>query len=490
MVAALSEVSGSQLSLDSALSPYIYVFYAAFIVAFVFTPVMRSIALYYGIVDQPDKIRKLHGSPVAYLGGVAVLMGWLAGLAISEFVRVPLSEGALGGYLHVKLSIVVGAIVTVSLGFLDDVRSVKPRIKIAGQVFAAAFLLYEGVGRQCAGPLLAPLNVRLVNMLNLPQGSDFFPAWVTPVCSSLLVLVIVVGCCNATNLMDGLDGLCGGVTAIIAGGFLFLAVNLAMRGIGDPNLAALRVVLGLALVGAVLGFVPYNFNPASIFMGDAGSMFLGFACAVMILLLAEQQSKWFLAALVMFALPILDTSLAFARRFVNRRPFFSADRHHFHHQMVARGLSVRRTVVLSYGLTIGFVLLGASIVFIRTRYAGAIYLVVFGSLMVAAYKMGMVHETQASVSRDKLGKMRSVDAFSDLEASNVLAIRETDLVAPEQLQPVHENAKASANGLGVAGGTGIAGSAATSNGATGGLAQMGGAVQHAKTVAPAPAEIL
>ena len=115
-------------------------------------------------------------------------------------------------------------------------------------------------------------------------------------------------------------------------GLLFLAVHLAMFGGGlNSNWDALRVVLGLALLGAVLGFIPYNFNPASIFMGDTGSMFLGYACAVMIILMSQDQSKWLLASMVMFALPVLDTVLAFARRYVNGRPLFSADRFHFHH---------------------------------------------------------------------------------------------------------------------------------------------------------------
>src|SRR2546421_1318860 len=114
-------------------------------------------------------------------------------------------------------------------------------------------------------------------------------------------------------------------------------------------------------------------------MGDSGSMFLGFSCATMIILMAQDQSKWFLAAMVMFALPVLDTLLAFARRYVNRRPIFSADRYHFHHQLVARGLSIRKTVLVSYGLAIAFAILGSAIVFIRTRYAVAVYLVIFGS---------------------------------------------------------------------------------------------------------------
>jgi UDP-GlcNAc:undecaprenyl-phosphate GlcNAc-1-phosphate transferase len=127
-------------------------------------------------------------------------------------------------------------------------------------------------------------------------------------------------------------------------------------------------------------------------MGDTGSMFLGFACATMIVLLAQEQPKWFLASMVMFALPVMDTTLAFARRWVNGRPIFSADKFHFHHQLIARGLSVKKTVLISYGLAIGFTLLGAAIVVTRTRYAVAIYLVTFASIIVAAYKMGMVHE--------------------------------------------------------------------------------------------------
>jgi UDP-GlcNAc:undecaprenyl-phosphate GlcNAc-1-phosphate transferase len=200
--------------------------------------------------------------------------------------------------------------------------------------------------------------------------------------------------------MDGLDGLCGGVTAIIALGFAVLAVHLGMGGGAFQfNLDALRIVLALALLGGVLGFVPYNFNPASIFMGDTGSMFLGFTCALMIILVGEVAAKWFLAAMVMFALPILDTSLAFARRWVNGRPLFSADKQHFHHQLVARGLSVRKAVLTNYLLAIAFVAFGAVIVFMRTRYAVAFYLVLFCSIIVAAYKMGMVHERPVAVDK-------------------------------------------------------------------------------------------
>jgi UDP-GlcNAc:undecaprenyl-phosphate GlcNAc-1-phosphate transferase len=196
--------------------------------------------------------------------------------------------------------------------------------------------------------------------------------------------------------------------------------------VSRTNDDALRVVLALALLGGVLGFVPYNFNPASIFMGDTGSMFLGFMCGLLIILMGEVASRWFLAAMVMFALPILDTSLAFARRWVNRRPVFSPDKHHFHHQLVARGLTVRKAVVLLYVLAIGFVICGIAIVFMRTRYAGMFYMVIFCSIIVAAYKMGMVHERPAIVKRRPLDLSGSVapGPSPTIEPGSILEVRE------------------------------------------------------------------
>jgi UDP-GlcNAc:undecaprenyl-phosphate GlcNAc-1-phosphate transferase len=375
------------LSWDDVLAPHIYVFYGAFIVSFLFTPVMRSIAVSYGIVDSPDRVRKLHTMPVAYLGGVAVFMGWMAGLAVSQLHLV---APEIGTHLRVKLCIVAGGGAIVCLGLWDDLKHIRPRLKIVGQVLAALLLLTQGVGINSLGPFLSPVETRIADIVGHPF---YFPHLLVHILSSLLVIAIVVGCSNATNLLDGLDGLCGGVTAVIGAGYLFLAVHLATQQL-DPDWDMVRIILALALLGAVLGFVPYNFNPASIFMGDAGSMFLGYACAVMIILMGQEQPKWFLAAMVMFALPVLDTSLAFARRWVNRRPFFSADRHHFHHQLLARGYSVRKTVIISYLLAICFCVLGALIAYMRARYAMAFYMVIFGSIIVAAYKMGMVHEKQ------------------------------------------------------------------------------------------------
>ena len=415
-------------SADQVLSPYVPVFYVSFVVAFFFTPVMQTVARHYGIIDRPDNVRKIHSGPVAYLGGVAVFLGWICGLAISQFMNLHRAEAGWPiNTPSVPFSIVVGAVVIIVLGLWDDIRKVGPGTKIVGQTVAAVFLLLDNVGTYATRPIIEPIAMRLYPMAT---GRELMvltpPFWyeaVLLVTSALLVIMVVVGCCNATNLLDGLDGLCGGVTAVIAAGFLFVAVHLAMFGGGvNTNWDALRVIMGLALLGAVLGFIPFNFNPASIFMGDTGSMFLGYSCAVMIVLMAQERSKWFLASMVMFALPVLDTTLAFARRWIARRPLFSADAQHFHHQLVARGFTVKQTVLISYALAIIFAGLGAMMVYTRTRYAVAIYLVTFGSIIVAAYKIGMIHERPRGGPPSTLGDREAEDGTEVVNTGSVFEI--------------------------------------------------------------------
>jgi UDP-GlcNAc:undecaprenyl-phosphate/decaprenyl-phosphate GlcNAc-1-phosphate transferase len=410
------------LTYDQVLSPYIYVLYISFLVTLIFTPIMRMIALHYGIIDNPDRARKLHLRPIAYLGGVAVFLGWIAGLAISTFLRLHTSDPSQPQPVVMKFSIVSGACIIVLLGLWDDILSIPPLLKIGGQVFAAIFLLFDGIGTHCLQPVIDPMSHALQVRLGLPV----MPEMVIVALSSLMVIGLVVGCCNASNLIDGLDGLCGGVTAIISAGLLFLALHLATSGGGfNANWDGIRVVVALALMGAILGFVPYNFNPASIFMGDTGSMFLGFVCAVLIMLMAqEEHPKWFLASMVMFALPVLDTALAFARRWINGRPIFAADRYHFHHQLLSRGYSVRKTVLISYLLAFFFALMGASIVLVRTRYSIAFWLIIFSYIVVAAYKMGMIHERPAVLSQGSLAKSEQ-EMSTNLEPESVLEISDT-----------------------------------------------------------------
>src|SRR5213595_2410294 len=196
MLQLLGQIPSRLYTADDVLSPYIYVFYIAFIVAFIFTPIMRMVATYYGIIDQPDAIRKMHNAPVAYLGGVAVFLGWMAGLALSQFLQLHRAEPGLLPHVHVKFSIVIGASVIVMLGLWDDIKRINPWMKIAGQVFAAICLLLEGIGSHSTESLLHPIGVRLQNVFHMSgYGEAFFPEWFIVTSSGLLVIFAVVGCC-------------------------------------------------------------------------------------------------------------------------------------------------------------------------------------------------------------------------------------------------------------------------------------------------------
>src|SRR5688572_7487847 len=247
------------LSLDAVLSPYVIVFCVAFIVAYLFTPIMRRIAVAYGIVDLPDPQRKIHSKPVAYLGGVAVFLGFIAGLAACQRFSENHYPG-IGGLVKIPLAIIGASCLIVVLGLLDDLLHVKPRVKIIGEIAAASLLLTFGIGTNLTDQMVFYAFAWLDQHLGIevPAGFEQALAFVT---SAALVIGLVVFCCNASNLMDGLDGLCGGITAIIALGLIALAAHLAMT--GPPTRAAddaVRLVLAIALLGAVLGFLPFNFN--------------------------------------------------------------------------------------------------------------------------------------------------------------------------------------------------------------------------------------
>ena len=232
------------------LGPFVIVFCMAFAFAWIFTPIMRNVAIAYGIIDRPDGGRKLHTKPVAYLGGVAIFIGLIAGLFFGQaFSEVP----AVASQVRIPIPIVAGATIIMLLGLLDDLRGIRPKLKVLGQVAAAVVLLANGIGNEVLREPTAFLFEWLHVNLNVavPEGVE---SGVVVAASSAFVVALVVFCCNASNLMDGLDGLCGGVTAIIAGGLVFVAANLAIGGdLARANDDAVRLALSLALFGAVLG---------------------------------------------------------------------------------------------------------------------------------------------------------------------------------------------------------------------------------------------
>jgi UDP-GlcNAc:undecaprenyl-phosphate GlcNAc-1-phosphate transferase len=300
-------------------------FLAAAATAAVLTPLVRTLSIRLGLLDQALGSRKLHGRPVPRLGGVAIVAAFYAPLVALLFVDSQVGqrfwaqdERAVGLFL--------GGLAIAALGVYDDVRGAGARLKFAVQ-FGVAGVLYAIGFRidQIANPFGDPIPL---GVLGLP-----------------FTLLWIAGVVNAMNLIDGLDGLAGGV------GLVAVATTFAVAVLrGEP----LMVLFTAALAGAVLGFLFYNFNPASIFMGDSGSMFLGFVLATTAIQ-THQKSATAVAILVPFValgIPIADTLLAIARRAARGAPLFQADRGHIHHRLLATGLTHRQTVLVLYGASI------------------------------------------------------------------------------------------------------------------------------------------
>ncbi len=377
-------------SLDEVISPYMGVFFVAFVVSLIATPLMGMIAVRFGVVDKPDLTRKFHGHPIAYLGGVALLIGWLSGVLLSGGIT-PHTAAVAGHYGSVQfpISMILGAIAVTLVGLMDDVRPMRARFKLLGQIFASLFLVAHGVGTRIIGGMLGSLG----SAMNMDIVGSL-PPFLIPLLGGLLVVLFVVGACNSTNLLDGLDGLAGGVIAIIAFALTVVAISLAM-GLypgGEPYSLLndpVRIVFCLALFGAVMGFLPYNFKPANIFMGDAGSMLLGFLAVSMILLLGEKGDPLLvMAGLTIFTVPIMDTLLAIVRRIARRLPLSTPDAHHLHHLLIRSGLGVRRAVIVLYLISLTFAGMGCLMLFTRLRFVAAVFLVVFSFIAIMAFKVG------------------------------------------------------------------------------------------------------
>ncbi|MBM44336.1 MAG: hypothetical protein CMJ36_04905 [Phycisphaerae bacterium] len=381
----------------------------AFLVTLLVTPLYRRLAISMNIVDAPSESRKIHSKAVPYLGGLAIATGLLVSLILSY----PFVDQWPLGYRQVPVMIIVGMIAICFTGLLDDVKECDSWIKVSGMLIAAAGLAVSNVGTRVAAGLLDWLfGIDQLTPWALQLGG--FSLNLTELIGGLIIGIFVLGGCNATNLIDGLDGLLSGVVAIIAIGLL--AISLSLIGHIDPidveriqssmgppgsevevdvTLAGVRVVLCLALLGTVLGFLPYNFNPATIFLGDCGSLLLGYMCVVIILMLGEAgQTHLVLAGLIVFSIPIIDTLLAIVRRRVQGVPLWDPDDKHLHHMIKRRTGSVRRAVLSIYGIGIFFAVLGASLgilwidELVPATLIYLVFLLIMSIVVLAGFRMG------------------------------------------------------------------------------------------------------
>lgn len=297
------------------MNQYLLIFLTSFVLALMFTPLAIKIAPMIGAIDIPKDNRRMHTKAMPRFGGMAIYIGTVG----SMLIFLPIDEKLIG--------VIAGGTLIFIVGILDDLRGLSAKVKLISQILCA-FILFQ-------------FSVR-ISFINNPfgEGYYFFP-WIV----SLIVTVVwIVGITNTINLIDGLDGLAAGVALIASVSIGYIAF---IHGRLEVCMAM------LAIAGAAMGFLPFNFNPAKIFMGDGGSLFLGFMLAGLSVL-SPMKSATMVATVVpvlVLALPIFDTAFAILRRLINRRPIMEADKGHLHHRIMAVGLGQRRTVLTLYGIS-------------------------------------------------------------------------------------------------------------------------------------------
>jgi len=345
----------------------------SFIWALAATWLVRRIALKFGIVDKPDSLVKTHTEPVAYLGGMGIFAGFAVGIVIAiSYLR---SEPYFSCSLKWLLGILAGGVIACFVGLVDDISDIKPWQKVLGQVAGGLVQVAVGI-RPELDYFVKPFGYEILTFVNILLGF-------------IITMIFVLGATNSLNLLDGIDGLCAGVTAVMAFGMLGLAMlteSQSYADLGNP----VRIIIALAVLGSVCGFWPFNKNPAKIFMGDAGSLFLGFVMAALMMLFAAEGPKWCLCSIMIFGLPILDTAVAFARRWLNKRPLFVSDRGHIYDQMMDRGMPLNKTVEACCTLAGVYVLIGLVISQIKMRNALMVCMVVLIISGVVVWKKGFL----------------------------------------------------------------------------------------------------
>ena len=344
----------------------------ALVVSFLASPLVKNFAYKVGAIDVPKDARRMHKTPIPRLGGLAIFLGFM----ISVILFVPIRGD------REMQSILLGAVIIVVLGVVDDIMALPAMLKFVVQIVAA---------------LIPTLNGVIVRAVSNPNIFSDNPYWVLDWLSIPVTVLWIVAVTNSVNLIDGLDGLANGVSAISATTVLVISLI--------ASEAQVALVMA-ALVGASVGFMPYNQNPAKMFMGDTGATFLGYILATMSIqgLFKFYAVISFVVPFLILGLPIFDTAFAFTRRIAHGQSPMHADRSHIHHRLIDLGLNQKQAVATLYVIS---AILGLSAVVLTTGGEGKA-MILFAALCIVAvvaakvvFPKEITHEIQ-----EELGEMR------------------------------------------------------------------------------------
>ncbi len=353
----------------------------AFLVSFATTPFVRKLAFKINAVDVPDNKRHIHKKTTPLIGGLAIFMGFIVGMLL--FYR-PMDVQFRG--------IMIATVIIILAGVIDDTIVLKAKVKLLIQIICALIVYFHGVK---------------IDYISMPDfivpGGMLYLSWL-----SLPITVLwIVGVTNAVNLIDGLDGLAAGVSSIAAFSLFFIAILTSENDVA---------ILTAALAGGCLGFLPYNINPARIFMGDTGALFLGFILSVVCIqgLFKGYVIISFVVPFLILGLPLFDTIFAILRRLINKKPIMEADRSHLHHKLMDMGFSQKQTAALLYIISI---LLGISaVVVVKEGAQQAIWFVI--AILVAIVVAMFIYSPKSNPESKKTSDNKIIK--SDNKSVNVI----------------------------------------------------------------------
>ncbi len=321
-------------------------------IAWLTTPLSIKLAYKLDIIDKPRDDRRVHNRPIPRFGGMAIFLGSMAAMIIPAGMNSSIRTAMLGG-LMMYLT-----------GVADDIYDLRPMVKFAAQVFTATVMFAMGIRIRFINLMLAPISNGSKGMIYFSIGLAY-----------LITVLWIVGITNAVNLMDGLDGLAAGSTAIMSISLAYVAYIHGIR------LGAMPVCIAFCAVAAgCIGFLPYNFSPAKTFMGDGGALYLGYMIAILSVISPLKRAT-FVGAIIptmVLAVPIFDTAFAMLRRVFRHESIMKADRGHLHHHLMAAGFGQRRSVLIMYGI-VGIMGV-AAILISRELYIDALFLMTIALL--------------------------------------------------------------------------------------------------------------